>query len=301
MIEKSRLRNLPLPELSLLAITMVWGFTFLVVHFAVPYTGALLLVGLRFLVAGAFAALIAWRSLRGLTRYELGAGIVIGISILFGYGLQTQGLQTIESSVSAFLTALYVPMVPLLQWLVWRKPPAVFSWIGIVFAFAGLVLISGGGLARLELSEGVVVTLIGTFAIACEIMLISYFAPKVDSKRVTVVQLLTVAVFALGAIPLTGTELPAFDWIWVIPVVGLGIASAVIQLVMNWAQRYVSATRATLIYTGEPVFAGILGRIAGERLGPIALVGAALILIGVLVSELGPHLRRKSARLEPAE
>ncbi|MNX67408.1 EamA-like transporter family protein [compost metagenome] len=57
---------------------------------------------------------------------------------------------------------------------------------------------------------------------------------------------------------------------------------------MNWAQQEVSPTRATLIYSAEPVWAGIFGRIAGERLPAMGLLGAALIVIGVLVSELRP-------------
>jgi drug/metabolite transporter (DMT)-like permease len=65
---------------------------------------------------------------------------------------------------------------------------------------------------------------------------------------------------------------------------------------MNWAQRSVSPTRATVIYTGEPVWAGIFGRIAGERLPLLALVGAAFIVAGVLVSEL--KLKRKKNALQ---
>ena len=68
-----------------------------------------------------------------------------------------------------------------------------------------------------------------------------------------------------------------------------------IQLTMNWAQKAVSPTRATVIYASEPVWAGIVGRLAGDRLPGLAMVGAALIVIGVLVSELKPAqwLRRK--------
>jgi drug/metabolite transporter (DMT)-like permease len=67
---------------------------------------------------------------------------------------------------------------------------------------------------------------------------------------------------------------------------GLGAMTALIQFVMNWAQRSVSPTRATLIYAGEPVWAGIIGRMAGERLPATALLGAALIVAAVIVSEL---------------
>ena len=73
----------------------------------------------------------------------------------------------------------------------------------------------------------------------------------------------------------------------------LGAASALIQVTMNWAQRSVSPTRATVIYAGEPVWAGVVGRLAGERLPAAALLGAALIVCGVIVSEL--RIRRKKA------
>ncbi|WP_211595178.1 DMT family transporter [Paracoccus litorisediminis] len=291
-----RLRNLPLPELSLIGVTMIWGVTFLIVHIAVEYTGALLLVGLRFLIAGILAAILAGRHLRQVTRLELLAGLSIGASLFIGYGLQSYGLQTVESSMSAFLTALYVPLVPLLQWALFRKAPALFSWIGIGLAFAGLLLISGGSAGHLRMSTGEIATLGGTIGIALEIMLIGYFAPHVDSRRVTAIQLLAVALFCFLSMPIAGVEWPEFSWIWVGAVIGLGAASAMIQLVMNWAQKTVSPTRATVIYAGEPVWAGIVGRIAGERLGPFALIGGALIVMGVLISELRPTWKSRTDR-----
>jgi drug/metabolite transporter (DMT)-like permease len=66
---------------------------------------------------------------------------------------------------------------------------------------------------------------------------------------------------------------------------------------MNWAQRSVSPTRATVIYAGEPVWAGLVGRIAGERLPAVALLGCALIVLGVLVSELRIRRKGKAAAL----
>ena len=84
----------------------------------------------------------------------------------------------------------------------------------------------------------------------------------------------------------TGEALPDFSWVLLFSAVGLGLTSAVIQLAMNWAQKSVSPTRATLIYAGEPVWAGIIGRIAGERFPPIAMLGAVLIVAAVIVSEI---------------
>lgn len=275
-------------EIALLAITVLWGGTYLVIHLAMRYSGPMFFVGLRFAVAGLVAALIFRRALRGMTRVDLGAGAAIGVMIFFGYGLQTVGLQTISSSTSAFLTALFVPLVPFMQWAVYRKRPHMMAFAGAALAFAGLVLLAGPGALQVGLGTGEVVTLLSTVAIAAEIVMISVFAAKVNLGRVTVVQLLVCSVLAFAAMPATGEYVPAFSWVWLTAGVGLGLASCVIQLTMNWAQKSVDPTRATIIYAGEPVWAGVIGRIAGDRLPPLALVGAVLIVLSVLVSELRP-------------
>jgi drug/metabolite transporter (DMT)-like permease len=92
--------------------------------------------------------------------------------------------------------------------------------------------------------------------------------------------------------PVAGEDVPSFSWVWLVAAVGLGAASCLIQLTMNWAQRSVSPTRATVIYAGEPVWGGIVGRLAGDRLPGLAIVGAVLIVAGVLVSEIEPPPRK---------
>lgn len=276
-------------ELALIAITMIWGATFLIVQWAMIYSGALFFVGVRFLVAGACTMLVFRKAMAGLTRRELAAGSVIGAALFLGYALQSHGLKTITSSQSAFITALYVPLVPLLQWLVLRRPPRLTSWAGIVLAFAGLVLLAGPQAGQLRLSAGEIATLLSAVAIAAEIILIGRFALQVDSRRITAVQLLSGGVMSLLAMPLVGESIPDFHFIWLICAVGLGIASALIQLTMNWAQKVVSPTRATLIYAGEPVWGGIFGRLAGDRLAPLALLGGVLIVAGVIVGEWRPR------------
>jgi len=257
-------------ELVLIFITMVWGGTFLVVHRAMAYSGPFFFVGLRFATASLLLACFFWRYLRALTWLEIRAGTMIGLAIAGGYGLQTWGMQTISSSQSAFLTALYVPVVPLLQWL---------------------VLVAGPQQSGIALSAGESATLLST--LAAEIILISRYAGQVDVRRVTLVQLLVASACAFLFMIPNGEALPSFSLPLVLSAAGLGAASALIQVTMNWAQRSVSPVRATVIYAGEPVWAGIVGRLAGERLPAAALLGGALIVCGVIVSEL--RLRRKKA------
>ncbi|MDD2048281.1 DMT family transporter [Pseudomonas putida] len=273
-------------ELVLVFITMLWGGTFLLVHNVMTVSGPMFFVGLRFAAATLFVGLVSTRALSGLTATEFKAGVLIGISIMLGYGLQTYGLQTISSSQSAFITALYVPFVPLLQWLVLGRRPGLMPSLGIGLAFVGLMLLAGPEGGSLQFSTGEIVTLVSAVAIAAEIILISRYAGKVDVRRVTVVQLATASVLSFLMVAPTQEPLPDFSWLLLLSALGLGAMSAVIQVAMNWAQKSVSPTRATLIYAGEPVWAGIVGRIAGERLPGIALFGGLLIVIAVIVSEL---------------
>lgn len=286
------------PELALIGVTVLWGGTFLIVHHAMRETGPLFFVGLRFATAALLTLPLALPVLRGLTRRELVAGLVIGLGIFVGYSLQTWGLQTISSGTSAFITAAYVPLVPILQWVILRRRPRLASWAGVALAFVGLLLIAAprDGLA---LGTGEALTLLSTVAIALEIIFISLWAGQVNIARVTLVQLAVTALLAFACMGPAGESVPPFSWMVVLSACGLGAMTALIQLVMNWAQRTVSPTRATLIYAGEPVWAGIIGRIAGERLPPTALVGGLLIVAAVVVSEM--NFERKKARLEPRE
>jgi drug/metabolite transporter (DMT)-like permease len=285
--------NLTLQEGILIFITMIWGGTFMVVHHAMTMSGPFFFVGVRFATAALLLMLFSWRSLRGFTRQELLAGLWIGIAIGCGYGLQTWGMQTISGSQSAFITALYVPLVPLLQWAFLGKMPGLMSWCGVVLAFGGLLLVAGPKSGGLAFNQGEIATLLSTLAIAAEIILISASAGKVDIRRVTIMQLAIASLFSFLLMQPNGESVPTMSpYLWC-SALGLGLASALIQVTMNWAQRSVSPTRATVIYAGEPVWAGVVGRIAGERLPGAAMLGGGLIVLGVLVSEL--KLKRRTA------
>ena len=282
------------PELALMAATILWGASFLIVHHAVRETGPFFFVGLRFGTAALMALPLALPVLRGLTAREALAGLTIGLCIFAGYSMQTWGLQTVSSSTSAFITAAYVPLVPILQWIILQRRPRLASWAGVALAVAGLMLIAAPG-EGLGFGPGEMVTLVSTLAIALEIIFISLWAGQVGVARVTLVQLAVTALLAFACMAPAGERLPPFAWTVVLSACGLGAMTALIQFVMNWAQRTVSPTRATLIYAGEPVWAGIIGRVAGERLPPAALLGGLLVVAAVIVSEID-FTRRKPAR-----
>lgn len=296
-------------ELVLIAVTIFWGGSYAIMHVALASCGPVFFVAMRFLLAGLLTCVFFPKILRTLSRADLVAGLVIGVPVCLGQTLQTIGLQTITVSQSAFLTALYVPVVPLLQWIVMKKRPHLMAWLGLGCAFAGVLLLTCHGAKGLTFSVGDVLTLCSAVAIAAEIVLIGRFAegdlktsdvntpnvstPSVNAVNVTAIQLLTAGFLALGALPFTGDSLPSASWGWIVPTLGLAAASVAVQLAMNWAQKTISPTKATIIYAGDPVWGGVFGRLMGETLPASALLGAAFIVAGVIVSDLRPSWVKK--------
>lgn len=282
------------PQLVLIFITIIWGGSFLTVQYGLNFSSPILFVALRFAAAAIAVSIISWRNLKGFNLKEIVAGACIGAVIAIGYSTQTVGLQTISSSESAFLTALYVPLVPIFVWIIFKTKTHLMTWLGAGLAFIGLVFLTGNGFGSIQLNDGQILTLLGSIAIAFEIILIGHFAGSVNVRRVTVLQLVFASLFCFLLAPCIGeTQLPMFDWRLLMVLIGLGCASAGIQLAMNWAQRVVDPSQAAIIYAGEPVWAAIFGRIAGERLPIIALFGGLLVVLGVMVSEWKPKFLQK--------
>jgi drug/metabolite transporter (DMT)-like permease len=172
-----------------------------------------------------------------------------------------------------------------------RPKPAALA--GVTCAFIGLMLLAGPAGSAVHFGLGETATLGAAIAAAAEIVLIGRYAGNVDLRRITVIQLLVAGLLAFLAMPATGEALPPFSWIWLTAAVGLGAASALIQLTMNWAQQSVPSLRATTIYAGEPVWGGVVGRLSGDRLPALTILGAGLIVLGVLISELKLPRRSK--------
>ncbi|QCE35810.1 DMT family transporter [Acetobacteraceae bacterium] len=271
---------------------MIWGSSYCVMQVGLEHCPAMFFVAARFLLGGILTAFIFFRSVLQITRKDLVAGFITGSMAFLGQALQTVGLETITVSQSAFLTALYVPLVPLFQWIVFRKPIGIFSLLGVLFAFAGLVIISMPTGAKFSLGIGDILTLLSAVAIAFEIVLISKFSKGVSIVNFAIIQLLVCGGWGIAAMPPMGEAFPAVSLGWIWPVLFLGGASVGIQLGMTWAQKTISASRAAVIYAGEPVWGAFFGRLAGDRLPFSAFVGGALIVLAVLISEW-PSPRKK--------
>jgi drug/metabolite transporter (DMT)-like permease len=272
------------PPLVLTVATLVWGVSFVITRGAVQDVPPLLFVGLRFGTAAVLVATVTRPRMFRLTRTEVSAGGRIAIVMFGSYGVQAIAMHLgVTSGRAAFISALYVPIVPLLQLLILKRQPSRSTWAGIGLALAGLLLMAGP-LGHEHAGATDLLMLVSAVSIASEILLIGRYALRVDPRRLTVVECAALALICLAATALTTPLWPKLEPAWILSALGLGLASAGLQIAANWAQRFVPPAQAALLYTMEPVWAALFGAMAGERMSPMAMAGGALILASLVVS-----------------
>jgi len=275
-------------DLTLVLATALWGMAFLVTRHAIADVPVLPFVALRFATACIAVSLASGAAARAVTRVEWRAGKLLGLAMFGGYALQAEGLHSLAAGKTAFISALYVPLVPVIQIFLTRQWPSLRQWGGIALACAGLMVMTGASLAGLGagLGRGESFALAGAFAIAAEITLVGRFARLVDPRRLAIVECAVVALLAVALSFTLGLRWPAPAPLWIGCALGLGCASAFLQISTNWAMRQVPPTRAILIFAAEPVWAALFGRLAGEHMSTPALFGGALILAALVLGAL---------------
>ena len=270
-------------QAALLGITVIWGGTFVVVQDAVEKIPPFRYIAWRFAIAA--AVMIAAGGLRGLRRRDLVPGAIAGALLVAGYGFQTVGLQYTSASNAGFITGMFVVFTPLFVAVLHRRSPPRASLLGVLAAAIGLYLIAAPG--RIGLGFGDSLELACAASFAAHIMALDRYSESMPTFRFATLQLSVVAIVAtLWTGVAEEARVVAFDAsVWIAIVVTAVFASALAFFVQARAQRVVAPTRTAIILTSEPVFAGLFGALAGERLGARGWAGAACILAGIFIAE----------------
>jgi drug/metabolite transporter (DMT)-like permease len=270
--------------LAVIAVTVVWGVTFVQVKDAVAIYPLFAFLAVRYAIATGALALAGGTRMRSLGRPGWTAGSVVGALLGLGIGLQTAGLERTTVSSTGFITGLYVVLTPVFGLALFRTSVAVEVWLGVAFALAGLALLSGVPVGS---TGGNLLVLAGAAAQALQIVAIERYAHRYDAIALTLVQMGVCLVgFFVVALALGQLEVPRGRTVWgALLVTGL-FASALAYLIQVWAQRRLSAARIAIVFSLETVFAGIFGYwLSGDRLGWLGWGGCALILAGIVVAE----------------
>jgi drug/metabolite transporter (DMT)-like permease len=268
----------------LVAVTAVWGVTFVQVKDAVAVYPLFAFLALRFAIASCTLAPPGLHRLRRLGRRGVGAGVLAGTLVGAGYVLQTAGLERTTVSSTGFITGMYVVLTPLLALAVFRVRLGAAGWIGVALATAGLALLSG---VHASSAAGDLLVLAGAAVYSLQIVLMERFAPRYDAVALTLVEMLA-AFGGLLVVALAAGQLsvPHGPTVWGALLVTGIFASALAFLAQTWAQRRASATQTALAFSLEPVWTAFFGfTLAGDRLGAVAWLGCIVIMAGIVVAE----------------
>ncbi|MBA3972757.1 MAG: EamA/RhaT family transporter [Candidatus Solibacter sp.] len=277
-------------ELTLVLIALIWGATFVVVKAALADATTLAFLAIRFSVASLLLFLV-FRSRLGAAvpaRTSWIGGAVCGAFLFVGYALQTSGLRYTTASNSAFLTGLYVVLVPLFVSIHARRRLGLAVWAACALAFAGTALMTGLGIGAPN--RGDLLTIGCAAAFSAHIVAVAHWSGRINYEWLTLLQVAGVAALSLATF--WWAETPSIHWtprLLAALLATAALATALSFSLYTWAQRHTSATRAALLFALEPVFAGLVAWVfAGERWTALSLAGAALILASILLAELKP-------------
>ncbi|MDR1978969.1 MAG: DMT family transporter [Synergistaceae bacterium] len=277
-------------DAALIACAFFWGLGFVAMKDALSVYPTHWLLFFRFGGGSVLVGACFFRRIAKITRGDFVGGIVIGVFLFLGMSMQTLGLNYTSAGKQAFLTAIYVVMVPFLVWGLDRVFPGWFSILGSVVCFAGMGLLTSD--VAEPLNRGDVLTAVSAVFFAAQIVATARYAFLGDPLVLTFVQFCVTAVLSLcGALlfdgPLTprGLEgLPAIAF-------ATFFCTFLCFLVQNVAQKYTPPTHASILLGLESVF-GLLGGVVllGEVFTLKMSAGCALIFAAILFVELIPAL-----------
>ncbi|HMW17587.1 MAG TPA: DMT family transporter [Accumulibacter sp.] len=283
-------------NLLLLTVALIWGSAFVAQSAGMASVGPLTFTGLRFLLGALVVAPLAWWEWR--TRTERGtptaggdAASVFALGVLLMLGAVFQQIGIIDTTVTnaGLLTALYVPLVPLLVWFIDRRLPHWSVWPSSFGCVLGTALISGQGFSPPGVGDAWVIG--SSFFWALHVLFVGRLAERLSAPfLVAAGQFFVCGLLSLLAASCWETAtLAGLRQAW-LPIVYTGVVSVGIGFSAQVVgQRYAQPAEAAIILSAETVFAGLFGfLLLGERLADSGLVGAALILGCLLTVQLLP-------------
>jgi len=295
MNEQAERRKMVFADISLVFVAIFWGSNFVIMKHAFEVIEPFTYLGIRFCLAAVLLTIIFWKRLKNAPSGDYRAGVIIGLFLFTGYVFQTIGLLYTTPAKSGFITGMAVVIVPFLYYIITKVSPGWWAFCGGGIAAIGLYLMSVDESMGLGFGDGL--TLVGAFLFAGHLIAIAMYVKQRDPIVLAVTQIAFtgVACFAIALIfePTAGMFIqPLAIWGAILyAVLFCTIGAFVTQTI---AQRYTPPTHAVLILSTEAVFAGLFSYLFWQEIFTAQkLVGAALILIGILITELRPFLAAK--------
>ena len=291
----------------LLLTSFVWGITFVFQTTGMETIGPFGFTSLKFLTGTiTILPMAIWEYRRAPLqtimldskddRVMIMIGIInLGVLMFVGSALQQVSLGITSIANTAFLTTLYVPLVPILGLLMFRRNMRKLRWVAVAIFVVGSWLMSGASPSDAVIGD--VMVIIGAFFWAGHIMLVGWLAQRTHAPfQLAFLQMLITTILSYGVFSFTETmTLMDLSAVWP-EILFAGIMSTGLGFTLQLiAQQHCSNAAAAILLSLEGVFAAISGWVLlGQSMMVSAMMGAGLIFVAVLIVELSPEFKEQS-------
>jgi len=281
-------------NLLLLLAAMIWGFAFVAQRVGMEYVGPFTFNGVRFaLGALSLLPLILYskkesqhkRNTDNELKNVMGAGLLAGSVLFFGASLQQIGLLYTTAGKAAFITCLYIILVPMVG-IFLKQYISISTWLGSTIAIIGLYLLCVKDSFSISYGEGL--ELIGAFFWTIHILLIDRFSRRVNVLQLSFFQFIVCSMLSLVTALCIETIHMVTLWQAIVPILYGGICSVGIAYTLQViGQKHAQPSHAAIILSMETVFATIGGwLILNEQLEMRELLGCIIMFVGMFLSQL---------------
>lgn len=278
-------------SLGLLLTAAVWGFAFVVVKDSLDYVGSVYMVAIRFSIAAIGLAIIFCKRLKKIDKKHLLMGGVTGLFLFLAYLVQTIGCSYTTAGKNAFLTTIYVILIPLIAWPLYKKRPHWHVFVAAGLSLTGIGLLALGGDDISGINIGDILTLLCGLFFALHILWTEKCNKEgCDTIIITMLQFAFAAFFGWilapfmdGAFPIVAIKTPKV----ILSMLYLGLFSSMICFsLQNIGLKYVQSSLASLFLSFESVFGVLFSTIfLHETLTLKMAVGCALIFSAIVIAE----------------
>lgn len=274
---------------GMLLTAAIWGFAFVVVKDSLDVVPPIYMLSFRFTIAGIVLALICIKKLALLNKTILLHGSVLGFFLFIAYAFQTIGCQYTTAGKNAFLTTIYVILVPLFLWILTKQQPKPQTIIAAFIALVGIALLSLQ--EDFSINKGDLLTIFCSIGFSLHMIFIAHYNATEDAVLLTILQIFFAALFSWITAPFIDGSFPLYVFHnskTIFSLLYLGIFSTMIAFFLqNICQKYTPTPIASLFLSFESVFGVIFSCIfLKEILTRKMILGCMLLFCAVILSEL---------------
>lgn len=278
-------------SIGLLFTAAIWGFAFVVVKDSLEYIGSVYMVAIRFFIASVGMALLFWKRLKKIDKKHLIMGAVTGAFLCAAYIVQTIGCFYTTAGKNAFLTTVYVILIPIISWPLYKKRPGIYVFVAAILSMTGIGLLALGGKDIGGINIGDILTLICGLFYALHILWTEKCNKEgCDTLIITFLQFFFASLFAWILAPFMDGKLDVSVFgnsKVIVSLLYLGLLSSMLCFTLqNVGLKYVQSSLASLFLSFESVFGVLFSTIfLHEKITLKMGIGCALIFLAVVLAE----------------